>query len=452
MMTIDFGRQNGQIRALNGANLGPRLYGSASPARERILAMYRALNLPMTRFHDAPLDNPGMRLVDPNLIFANFHADADDPRNYYFRQTDDYLGICRDYDRAIDQGIELHYRLGPSIEHSADHYFIYPPEDYEQWVKICTNIIRHYNEGWNNGFAWDIRYWTIWEEPCQKRLWDGDPIAFYRLFELAVRRLKARFPNIKLGTDVNHCMALARGDDPSSWVYETKWVADYLAYCRDEKVPLDFFACSSYSGDPDQTIAFPAMFKRVLDDYGFVDTEFHIGEWNYSGVGVGWASEGPRGRLGPDGAAYIAAVLTGWQDSPLTMANYYTISHIVGVFHHTDDGDSIPGKNYFGLVAFGEMTRFDRRVAAKSEAKGVWCLAGVNDAGEGAILVSVFKPEMTRLVLRIQGATAETLTVRCVNAASDLELIEFERTADGLVIPHLSGSSVLRIDGYRRAP
>lgn len=43
------------------------------------------------RTHDAPLDNPGMRLGDTSLIFANWHDDPSDPQNYYFEQTDDYL-------------------------------------------------------------------------------------------------------------------------------------------------------------------------------------------------------------------------------------------------------------------------------------------------------------------------------------------------------------------------
>ncbi|MBI4578450.1 MAG: hypothetical protein HY718_02035 [Planctomycetes bacterium] len=38
-------------------------------------------------------------------------------------------------------------------------------KDFAKWAKICVNIIRHYNEGWADGFHYNIRYWEIWNEP-----------------------------------------------------------------------------------------------------------------------------------------------------------------------------------------------------------------------------------------------------------------------------------------------
>lgn len=437
MLKVDFGREKGEIRRINGVNLGPRLYGSGNKDWKGMNACYQALNVPVTRFHDAPLDNPGMRLVDPNLIFANWHADANDPRNYYFRQTDDYLKICRNYDRATNTGIELHYRLGPSIEHSAEHYFIYPPEDFDKWIDICSNIIRHYNEGWNNGFAWNIKYWTIWEEPEQRRLWDGEPIQYFRLFKLAAKRLKERFPCIKLGTCVGNHLP-------------PKWVADYLTYCRDEKVPMDFFGWSCYKGDLDEVIGWPGKIRKLIDGYGFKDTELHIAEWNYSAKGIGFsgkiANESPEGCYGHDGAAFAAAVLTGWQDTPLAMSNYYTAGMVMGLF----DRYAVPKKNYYGLLAFGEIARYKRRVAAASDAGEVKILAGLNANGEGAILISAFKSGVTRLTLQVKGAKITNLQVLCVNRDLNLEPVGFKADAGKIVLEKKPGSSVFLVKGLNR--
>ena len=61
-------------------------------------------------------------------------------------------------------GTKPFYRLGQSIEHQTKKYGIYPPKDFKKWAKICEHIIRHYNEGWANGYRMGIEYWEIWNE------------------------------------------------------------------------------------------------------------------------------------------------------------------------------------------------------------------------------------------------------------------------------------------------
>lgn len=68
------------IRKLNGGNLAPNIHGERSG--RNIRESFRQLNLAYTRLHDAPLDNPGCRLVDISHIFPLFHLDENDPRNF----------------------------------------------------------------------------------------------------------------------------------------------------------------------------------------------------------------------------------------------------------------------------------------------------------------------------------------------------------------------------------
>ena len=427
-MKIDFNHKQGKIRRLNGLNLAPRLYGSK---RFNTNAQFKALNCPVTRFHDAPLDNPGMRLVDPHLIFANWHADADDPRNYYFEQTDDYLQNCRNL------GVDIHYRLGPSIEHLNKNYFIYPPEDYNKWIEICTNIIRHYNEGWSNGFHWDIKYWTIWEEPENKNLWNGEPEQFFSFFKQVINSLKKRFPDIKLGTVVGNHLP-----EP--------WTGDFLAYCRDEKVAMDFFGWSMYKGDLEEVIGYPEKILKMLNSYGFTETELHMAEWNYTAKGIGYsgrrANTSPEGCYGVDAAAFAAAVLTGWQDTALTMANYYTASITMGLF----DLYSEPKKNYYGLLAFGEIAKFPQRVEAVSKSDEVKILAGLNFDGEGAILLSMFKSEDTSVELNINGVNMDNIELLCVDSDLNLEAVDFKSAPDVLKFNKKAGSAVFLIKGLKK--
>lgn len=110
---IDFNVGIGEIRALNGVNLAPKLHNQKN---RNMNEAYRALKIPYARLHDVPLDNPGMRLVDIQHIFGNREADENDPRNYYFKQTDDYIRNC------LGLGTQVVYRLGTSIEHSLQNY------------------------------------------------------------------------------------------------------------------------------------------------------------------------------------------------------------------------------------------------------------------------------------------------------------------------------------------
>lgn len=178
-LTIDYTRKAGTVRRLNGVNLAPPPI--AEKASRDLSADFAALRAPYARLHDAPLENGNMRLVDVPFLFGNCDADAADKANYYFRQTDDYLATCR---RC---GSDVIYRLGVSIEHGIGRYYAFPPEDFEKWSDICVNIVRHYNEGWNDGFAWNIRYWEIWNEPdLAGNMWNAPLERYFELYALSL--------------------------------------------------------------------------------------------------------------------------------------------------------------------------------------------------------------------------------------------------------------------------
>lgn len=52
------------------------------------------------------------------------------------------------------------FRLGEPIENAVSKgykaRYIHAPKDPVKWARICEHIIRHYTEGWANGFTLDI--------------------------------------------------------------------------------------------------------------------------------------------------------------------------------------------------------------------------------------------------------------------------------------------------------
>ena len=381
-------KTSGVIRKLNGGNLAPGISGEM--AGTNIRASFKELNLAFTRLHDSPLANPGCRLVDISHIFPLFHLDENDPRNYDFSYTDDYIRNC-----VVDSDTPIFYRLGESIDHSVNKYKIHPPTDVKKWINICSNIIRHYNEGLWNGFHFDIQYWEIWNEPeCggNKRLdpnaknlmWLGTLEEFNAFYVEVAKELKSRFPRLKIGGPA-HCWF---GDQSK----------EFIRYCGENKAPLDFYSYHCYASDPYGWIQeAPAQVRACLDEAGYKDTEIHLNEWHY------FPGDWHRLRCDPlykqnmyeqemkgfDSAAFLTTVMMLWQDTPLSYGAYYTCGTSAWGCYMTGSNGKTP--SWYGLKAYGEIVRYPERLEATSSMKEVTVLAGEAPDGSKAMLISAFR-------------------------------------------------------------
>ncbi len=447
-ITVEPGVSAGKIRRLNGVNLAPPLFGRMAG---RILdEPFRALKIPVARLHDAPLDNPGMRLVDIQHIFGNFRADPADPDNYYFDQTDDYIANC------LALGTQVSYRLGTSIEHSTRKYYAYPPADIRQWIEISDRIIRHYNEGWNHGYNFGIRYWEIWNEPdLRANMWNADFSSYVDFYIETAAELKRRFPTLLFGGP-----ALTHGGvhphfrpDAAAGVPHDPptWPELFLSRCREAGAPLDFFSWHSYSADFEEQLRQPAAMRGLLDSYGYRDTELHLNEWHY--FPAEWTrlrsdmvykremEEGPAGMNGIDAAAFLAAMLCGWQDTPLTLSQYYTAGIVWGLWRKDD---LRPCKTYFAMLAFGELTGYPDRVAVRSDRRETPPLAGRNSAGKLALLIPAFQNEDTGIEI---GLPADgQFRLRRLDAGNDLAPEDIRSEERTLRIAKAAGSAVFLLE------
>lgn len=379
----------GKIKKLNGGNLAPPI--SDVKTGYDVRKEFQALNMPLTRLHDAPGDNPRCRLVDPHMIFANFHADANDSRNYYFEQTDDYVKEC------IEGGTNGYYGLAPTIEHSEKKYFVNPPADTAKWIDIASNIIRHYTEGWANGFHFPILYWEIWNEPEGESTWGGTLDEFNKFYVEVATELKKRFPHLKFG-------------GPAHGGYHRDSTTVFINYCREHNAPLDFYSYHQYIHEPfDWIQKTPVIVRRELDAAGFHDTEIHLNEWHYVPSNDTWrqmritAEEFWETKVrideemkGLDSGAFICAVMSGWQDVPIDMGCYYSCTGYLdwGLFR---TGTNARTKSYYGMLAFGEIVRYPERLKVEKNSDEITVLAGNDQSGNSALLISMFKTEKAAL-------------------------------------------------------
>ena len=385
-------QKNGKkIRKLNGGNLAPGI--SNEMAGCNIRKSFRELNLAFARLHDAPLCNPGCRLVDISHIFPLFHLDENDSRNYDFSYTDDYIRNCIE-----DARTPIFYRLGESIDHSVNKYKISPPSDIDKWINICSNIIRHYTEGLWNGFKYNIKYWEIWNEPecagnkkldpdAKNVMWLGTIDEFNNFYVKTAVELKKRFPHLMIGGPA-HC-----GFDSQPDIN-----LNFIKYCAEHNAPLDFYSYHCYSDDPYGWIQeTPAKIRKMLDDNGYPEAEIHLNEWHYFPGDWHRLRNDPAYKThmyndemkGLDSAAFLTSTMILWQDTPLTYGAYYTCNSNAWGCYITGSNGLTP--SWYGLKAYGEIVRYPERLQAESSVSRISVLAGENANGDKAMLISAFK-------------------------------------------------------------
>lgn len=358
---IDFSKSLGSIKPMHGVGQPP-FYGVN-------FDMFRYLQeagIPFSRLHDVQGVYGGGRFVDIPNLFRNFDADPTDPNSYDFTYTDLLVTAL------VEHEVEPFFRLGVTIENQAKikAYRIYPPKDPLKWAQICEGVIRHYTEGWANGFHYNIRYWEIWNEPENPQMWIGTMEEFFELYKVASKHLKACFPQLKIG-GYGGCgfYSAFRTDKPDWFKTFLTWYDKFLAMVKENNCPLDFFSWHSY--DPiESTLKHARYARQKLDEYGFVDTETSCNEWN--------PHHTLRGTL--QHAAEVTGMMLAFQDSPLDSAMFYDarfgVSIYGGMFNPLT-GEPFPA--YYGFKAFNELYQRGSQAALECDTEGLYAVAATGE-------------------------------------------------------------------------
>ncbi len=369
---IDFTNPTGPLKPLHGVNNGPIAFGGMLDNRHR----YRELAVPWVRLHDTNWPHP--REMDIPQIFPDFDADPDDPASYCFGPTDDYLRSI------LDTGAKIIYRLGTSIEHYQRRRYTHPPADFAKWARICLGIVRHYTEGWADGIPNAVEYWEIWNEAdIGTPMWSGTFDQYLELYRVAATTLKAYNPDLKIGGPV-----AAMPDAPS--------FEQFFAFCRDNRLPLDFYSWHIYAADPDAIVGLARRVRALLDAHGYGDSPSFLTEWNF--LPAPWPilccqdeymrREQFERLKTEEGAAFCAATLIRMQDAPVDIMNYYdgqAMTWFCGLF----DYYGVPTKTFYAFKAFKELLAYPERVAATCAIPGVDVLAARSvDGRSGALLIA----------------------------------------------------------------
>ena len=377
----------GKIKPMNGVNNAPKGPENIDGQLLDNYEVYRAAKFPFARTHDAALceNYGGQQAVDITAIFPDFDKNPNNPESYNFRLTDRYV------ERIINEGgSQVFFRMGQSIENHGQNFGVRPPKDFKKWAVVCEHIIRHYNEGWADGFHHNIKYWEIWNEPdldrkdwqTAPRNWGGSPEAFFELFSITARHLKKCFPDLKIGGPA------VAGDE--------EWTEMFLKNMSENNVPIDFFSWHIYSFDTQRIITRAERMRALCDKYGYTEAESILNEWNYI---KNWTSDfgySVTVMSSVKGAAFTAAVMSACQDSSVDNAMYYDARPYTlynGLF---DFYTQKPMPPYYSFYAWSRLSQFGNQAKVKVDAeknRDLYAVAALNDKGALRLLLTRYNDD-----------------------------------------------------------
>jgi xylan 1,4-beta-xylosidase len=189
-----------------------------------------------------------------------------------------------------------------------------PPNDMSRWIELVSATVHH----WIDRYGIDeVRQWPfeVWNEPnLVPHFWTGTRTEYFELYEASARAVKSIDPRIRVGgpsTSVfvpdaryageYHDPALevetAETADPDSLDWQPVWIHEFLAYCAERDVPLDFLSTHLYPTDyaadstgrgkaitrhADATRQDLERMREIIEESPYPDVELHITEWSTS--------------------------------------------------------------------------------------------------------------------------------------------------------------------------
>ncbi len=395
-VTVDFSKPVRPMKPMHGVGQPPQVGWSY-----HLFHYLKEAGIPFSRLHDVGGHHGKNAYVDIPNLFRDFDADETDPKNYDFTFTDRLIA------ELVKNDVEPFFRLGITIENLAHIrcYRTYPPKDFAKWARICEHVIRHYTEGWANGFTYKIRYWEIWNEPDnhqdiqQNSMWTGTWQQYMELYDVTAKHLKKCFPHLKIGGYAS-CGFYAAAKSPTVKAanssprtqYFVDCYLEFLKFVKERKSPMDFFSFHTYS-DVKEALRQIDWGIDTLHAYGFTNVETSVNEWlpRVSHASLGTASQ----------AAAVCGEMIGMQQSRLDNAMIYDGRCGVGNYSPLFNPMTYkPHKAYYALKAFNEAYKLKYEVASTTSHPDVYALAA-GDAKGGVVLVAniskakiPFKPEL----------------------------------------------------------
>jgi xylan 1,4-beta-xylosidase len=207
--------------------------------RNDLHSVKQITNFDSVRFHGILMDEVGLYDPDRKTQNPGLGAQAANDASVY-----NFSYIDQIYDGLLAVGVRPYVELSFTPKKMASdpamlHAFWYkqnvsPPKDYAVWDAMITAFAQHLiaRYGIEEIAHWDFE---VWNEP-NIDFWGGVPrqATYFTLYEHTARALKAASPRVRVGGPATA---------------QAAWVGDFLAYCKQHNVPVDFASTHVYGND-----------------------------------------------------------------------------------------------------------------------------------------------------------------------------------------------------------
>ncbi len=396
IITVNFVKKEGKIKALTGLNSGPVLFGCPKPVD--MSSDFAEMSIPLVRVSDTESPYGKNQYVDVHCIFPDFSADETLPESYNFTETDKYIAAIK------NAGADVIFRLGESLDPYARKLFVKSPADLSKWARICEHIILHYNEGFADGYKWRIKYWEIWNLPELEEGWQGSEEEFFSLYAVTSTHLKERFPKLKIGGYGSLGFSgLNRLNADGAHKSAPEYAQRFLAYVKERRAPLDFFTWYCYADTPEEVALHARYARNILDGAGFKRTASYI---------VGFNLARASGAAYPGYSSDLLASLITAQKSGVDMMIYDDArpcgnrNALYSVF----DGRPVFTSAKSAFSAFGRLWRLGTAIESVGDTRReIYSLAARNNS-QGAVIV-IAEEYAGKLELRLKNADFSSFSV-----------------------------------------
>lgn len=248
---VNLAQETGNFKHLFSVN-GPGTGSSDSPNNH--IDKFQSLGIDYVRTHDY------LYAFDHSVIFPDTSMDPINPAAYDFTSTDTCV------ENIINAGGQVFYRFGESAQYPPDGQ---PPANKDKWAQVCVQILKHYNDGWHNGYNYNIQYAEIWNEPDLHDFWTGDTQEYIEMYRIAANKIKDYDPDIMVG-----------GPAVSN-PYDRSFMDVFLDSVSTHNLPADFISYHLYyHPNPYYFLYTNEVVREKTNAYGLTDIELINTEWN----------------------------------------------------------------------------------------------------------------------------------------------------------------------------
>ena len=164
-----------------------------------------------------------------------------------------------------------------------------------------------------------------------------------------------------------------------------------------EGCPLDFYSWHIYTDKLEHIIKSADFVREKLDEYGFVNTESHLNEWNYGAEGKQFEDKDTM-----VGASFIAAAFALMQKGSIDLAQYYVATQpsVYNGLLYMRTGEYTPVAHVFH--EFNKMFRSDGALEIESTPSEPYAIA--TKCGDTVrALISNYRKSSSSVTVNIPG-------------------------------------------------